>query len=167
MLALAACGRDSLADYAGRGDLAKVRSLVSQGADVNTKYAVGATALHLAARNGQIEVARFLLEKGAKPCGLGSRDTLRLEACMPLHGHEITDDIDPLTAELGWAVFIGTPKGHNAFWDIYNNATKSDAWYAGFMRKGIGTDYGLIRLDRHTGQLRDQTARLVYLFSIH
>ena len=49
---------------------------------------------------------RGLLEKGAKPCGLGSRDTLRLEACMPLHGHEISDDIDPITAELGWAVYL-------------------------------------------------------------
>ena len=47
-----------------------------------------------------------LLDKGAKPCGLGARDTLRLEACMPLHGHEINDDIDPITSELGWAVFM-------------------------------------------------------------
>jgi len=47
-----------------------------------------------------------LVESGSKPCGLGARDTLRLEACMPLHGHEINDDIDPFTAELGWAVFL-------------------------------------------------------------
>ncbi len=47
-----------------------------------------------------------LVESGAKPCGLGARDTLRLEACMPLHGHEINDDIDPVTAELGWAVYL-------------------------------------------------------------
>jgi hypothetical protein len=43
--------------------------------------------------------------------------------------------IRPLLADrLGWAVFIGTPKGHNAFWDIYNNALKLDSWYAKTLR---------------------------------
>ena len=43
--------------------------------------------------------------------------------------------IRPLLADrLGWAVFIGTPKGHNAFWDIYNNALKLDNWYAKTLR---------------------------------
>jgi aminomethyltransferase len=39
-----------------------------------------------------------------KPCGLGARDTLRLEAGMPLYGHELSETIDPLQAGLGWAV---------------------------------------------------------------
>jgi len=39
-----------------------------------------------------------------KPCGLGARDTLRLEAGMPLYGHELSEDIDPYQAGLGWAV---------------------------------------------------------------
>jgi aminomethyltransferase len=39
-----------------------------------------------------------------RPCGLGARDTLRLEAAMPLYGHELSEDIDPLQAGLGWAV---------------------------------------------------------------
>ena len=47
---------------------------------------------------------RVLLEAGAEPCGLGARDTLRLEAAMPLYGHEMTDDISPLEAGLAWAV---------------------------------------------------------------
>ena len=38
------------------------------------------------------------------PCGLAARDTLRLEAAMPLYGHELTEDIDPLSAGLGFAV---------------------------------------------------------------
>ena len=46
-----------------------------------------------------------LIGMGVTPCGLGARDTLRLEACMPLHGHEISDDITPLEAELDWAIF--------------------------------------------------------------
>ncbi len=39
-----------------------------------------------------------------RPCGLGARDSLRLEAGMALYGHEITEDIDPLTAGLNFAV---------------------------------------------------------------
>ena len=42
--------------------------------------------------------------EGLIPCGLGARDTLRLEAGMPLYGHEMTDDITPIEAGLGWAV---------------------------------------------------------------
>jgi aminomethyltransferase len=45
-----------------------------------------------------------LTRRGAKPCGLGARDTLRLEAAMPLYGHELTEEIDPFQAGLGWAV---------------------------------------------------------------
>lgn len=40
----------------------------------------------------------------AKPCGLGARDTLRLEAAMPLYGHELSEEIDPYQADLAWAV---------------------------------------------------------------
>jgi aminomethyltransferase len=51
---------------------------------------------------------------GLLPIGLGARDTLRLEARMPLYGNELADDITPLEAGLGWAVkldkgpFIGS-----------------------------------------------------------
>ncbi len=44
-------------------------------------------------------------------CGLGSRDSLRLEAGYPLYGHEITADISPLTAGLGWTVKLDKPAG--------------------------------------------------------
>jgi aminomethyltransferase len=39
-----------------------------------------------------------------RPCGLGARDSLRTEASMPLYGHEITEEIDPLSAGLAFAV---------------------------------------------------------------
>lgn len=47
-----------------------------------------------------------------RPAGLGARDTLRLEAAMPLYGHEISEEVDSLTAGQGWCVdlsvdFIG------------------------------------------------------------
>ncbi len=41
-----------------------------------------------------------------KPCGLGARDSLRLEAGMALYGHEITEEIDPITAGLNFAVKV-------------------------------------------------------------
>jgi aminomethyltransferase len=41
---------------------------------------------------------------GLLPIGLGARDTLRLEAKMALYGHELTEEINPLEAALGWAV---------------------------------------------------------------
>jgi aminomethyltransferase len=43
-----------------------------------------------------------VLERGAVPCGLGARDTLRLEACYPLHGQDITPETDAISAGLGW-----------------------------------------------------------------
>jgi aminomethyltransferase len=45
-----------------------------------------------------------LLARGGVPCGLGARDTLRFEAAMPLYGHELGEEIDPIQAGLGWAV---------------------------------------------------------------
>jgi aminomethyltransferase len=44
-----------------------------------------------------------VLERGAVPCGLGARDSLRLEVCYPLHGNDIGPDTDALSAGLGWA----------------------------------------------------------------
>ncbi len=50
-----------------------------------------------------------LLATGIEPAGLGARDTLRLEAALPLHGHELGPGITPLQAGLGWVV--GWDKG--------------------------------------------------------
>ncbi len=55
-----------------------------------------------------VALATALLEagqsRGLELAGLGARDSLRLEAGYPLYGHEITQDISPLTAGLGWTV---------------------------------------------------------------
>ncbi|MBS1721938.1 MAG: glycine cleavage system aminomethyltransferase GcvT [Armatimonadetes bacterium] len=45
-----------------------------------------------------------LLEAGVEPCGLGARDTLRVEAGLPLYGHELNDTLSPIAAGLGWVV---------------------------------------------------------------
>jgi aminomethyltransferase len=44
-----------------------------------------------------------VLERGVAPCGLGARDSLRLEVCYPLHGNDIGPDTDAISAGLGWA----------------------------------------------------------------
>jgi len=49
-------------------------------------------------------VARAFLAAGLQPAGLGARDTLRLEAALPLHGHELSADITTLEADLGWVI---------------------------------------------------------------
>jgi aminomethyltransferase len=43
-----------------------------------------------------------VLARGVVPCGLGARDTLRLEVCYPLHGNDITQQTDAISAGLGW-----------------------------------------------------------------
>ncbi len=53
-----------------------------------------------------------LIEAGAAPCGLGARDTLRTEMGYPLHGQDLSLEISPVQARLGWAV--GWNKPH--FW---------------------------------------------------
>jgi aminomethyltransferase len=47
-----------------------------------------------------------LLDEGVTPCGLGARDTLRLEAAMALYGQDIDDTTSPLEAGLGWLVHL-------------------------------------------------------------
>ena len=62
----------------------------------------------IVANDQSVMIWETLLERGRDvgtvPCGLGCRDTLRLEAAMPLYGHELDESIDPLTAGLGFAV---------------------------------------------------------------
>jgi aminomethyltransferase len=55
-----------------------------------------------------IQLWDALLASGVTPCGLGARDTLRLEAAMCLYGQEISDTTTPLEAGLGWLVHLDT-----------------------------------------------------------
>ena len=62
----------------------------------------------IVAAERRVDGLEALLESG-KPhgiqaCGLGARDTLRLEAAMPLYGHELSETINPYAAGVGWAV---------------------------------------------------------------
>src|SRR5205085_4209952 len=62
----------------------------------------------------------------ANPCGLGARDPLRLEAAMPLYGHELDEKTDPLQAGLGWAVKLdkGDFLGRSALLERQKDASR-------------------------------------------
>ena len=49
-----------------------------------------------------------VLERGVAPCGLGARDTLRLEVCYPLHGNDLTQETDAISAGLAWVCALDT-----------------------------------------------------------
>jgi aminomethyltransferase len=49
-----------------------------------------------------------IIARGVTPCGLGARDTLRLEVCYPLHGNDIDTEHDAVSAGLGWACALET-----------------------------------------------------------
>jgi aminomethyltransferase len=57
------------------------------------------------------ELLRLGASRNVAVAGLGCRDTLRLEAAMPLYGHELSESIDPLTAGLAFAVKLGKEDG--------------------------------------------------------
>ncbi len=97
---------------------------------------------------------------GLVPCGLGARDTLRLEARLPLYGHELTDDISPLEAGLG--VFVKLDKGDF----IGRNALVAQK-EQGLRRKVVGlvvngrgiprADYGVYHGDKQIGHVTSGT----------
>ena len=49
-------------------------------------------------------------DHGIKPCGLGARDTLRLESCYPLYGHELNETTTPIEAGVGFFVALNKPQ---------------------------------------------------------
>ena len=77
-----------------------------------------------------IDLWECLMEKGGehglKPAGLGCRDTLRLEAAMPLYGHELSESIDPFSAGLGFAVKLDKQKfiGQEALRELKDKITR-------------------------------------------
>lgn len=77
----------------------------------------GEDGIEIAVPNDGAEVVwNALREAGAVPAGLGARDTLRLEAGLPLHGHELGEGITSLQAGLEWVVAWNKPefRGKNA-----------------------------------------------------
>jgi len=101
---------DSLAYYtAGEAQVAGVPCEVSR-----TGY-TGEDGFELTApADGAETLWQALVAQRGVPCGLAARDTLRLEAGMPLYGHELSEDLNPIHAGLGFAVSMkhadGSPR---------------------------------------------------------
>ncbi len=81
-------------------------------------------------------------EFGIKPCGLGARNTLRLEAKMALYGHELTASINPFEADLGWIVKMdkGDFIGRSALEKFQSKALSRKLTGFEMVGRGIGRD---------------------------
>jgi aminomethyltransferase len=94
---------------------------------------------------------------GLEPCGLASRDMLRLEAGMPLYGHELTEEITPVQAGLTWALKTSKPEfiGRNAL--IEQLERDKFARIVGFVMDGrvpAREGYKVFLDDREVGEVR-------------
>ena len=90
-----------------------------------------------------VELWRSLYQAGVVPCGLGARDTLRLEAAMALYGQDIDDTTTPLEAGLGWLVHLDT-KG-----DFIGRAVLQQQKTAGVQRRLVGLQTPGRNIARH------------------
>ena len=66
--------------------------------------------------NDAVALWQLLVNEGAQPCGLGARDTLRLEAGFPLFGHELNENSNPLCTPFAWVVKDKEFYGRQAMW---------------------------------------------------
>lgn len=95
--------------------------------------------------------------EGLEPCGLGSRDVLRLEAGMPLYGHELTEEITPVQAGLTWALKTSKPEfiGRNVL--VEQMERDEFSRIAGFVMDGRAPareGYKVFVGDREVGEVR-------------
>ena len=88
-----------------------------------------------------------LIAAGAVPCGLGARDTLRLEAAMALYGQDIDDTTTPLEAGLGWLVHLDT-KG-----DFIGRSALEQQKAQGVKRRLVGLQMQGRNIARHAYQV--------------
>ena len=89
-----------------------------------------------------IEFWQQLVEAGAKPCGLGARDTLRLEAGLNLYGNDMNEDTHPFESGLGWTVALDEKR------DFIGKDALLDVKATGVTQKLVGvvlTEKGVLR----------------------
>ncbi len=101
-----------------------------------------------------VELWNRLAGAGVRPCGLGARDTLRLEAGMNLYGNDMDEATSPLEAGLGWTVSFGPGR------DFVGRAALERARAAGVARRQVGLlleDKGILRAHQtvHAGDAGD------------
>ena len=94
-----------------------------------------------------VELWQNLIQAGVIPCGLGARDTLRLEAAMALYGQDIDDNTTPLEAGLGWLVHLDS-KG-----DFIGRSILEQQKADGVQRRLVGLQMQGRNIARHSYQI--------------
>jgi aminomethyltransferase len=94
-----------------------------------------------------VELWRSLHQAGVIPCGLGARDTLRLEAAMALYGQDIDETTTPLEAGMGWLVHLDT-KG-----DFIGRSVLEQQKSVGVQRRLVGLQMQGRNIARHGYQV--------------
>jgi len=89
-----------------------------------------------------LDAGNYGADTGVLPCGLGARNTLRLEAGMSLYGHEISDDVNLYEANLGWICKLakGDFNGHDALAKVKEEGTTRKLVGFEMVERGIGRD---------------------------
>lgn len=151
--AVAASPVDDIAYFAwGESEVAGVPCRIAR-----TGY-TGEDGFEFYAANGRIgEIWDALLQAGESagiaPIGLGARDTLRLEARMPLYGQELGDEISPYEAGLGWAVSLtkGDFVGRGPMAEVKaNGAKRRTVGFTTTSRSGAPRTHCDVRVDGQT-----------------
>lgn len=80
-----------------------------------------------------------LMRRDVQPCGLGARDTLRLEMGYPLHGNDLTTDITPVQARMRWAIGWDKPDfwGKDVLTAERENGPRRRSWGLEAVKKGV------------------------------
>ena len=104
---------------------------------------------------------KMLLEGGVKPCGLGARDTLRLEAGMSLYGSEMNDEVSPLEAALSWTVDLSNEDrqfvGRKALEELKNEGAKNTIVGLVLEGKGVIRDHQKVVTSLGDGEVTSGT----------
>ncbi len=149
--------------FADGVNVAGVRVLISR-----TGY-TGEDGFELYCKSRDVQVLwKALLEEGQEdgllPCGLGVRDLLRFEAGLPLYGQELTEEISPLEAGIGFAVKLDKKE------DFIGKASLAKQKEEGVTRKIVGlemidkgiprTDYPVFSMEKQVGIMTSGTHSL-------
>ncbi len=104
---------------------------------------------------------KMLLEAGVKPCGLGARDTLRLEAGMSLYGSEMNETVSPLEAALAWTVDLSDENrafvGREALEDLKAQGTEKTIVGLVLEGKGVIRDHQKVTTNLGDGEVTSGT----------
>ncbi|MBM5817507.1 MAG: glycine cleavage system aminomethyltransferase GcvT [Cyanobacteria bacterium K_Offshore_surface_m2_239] len=106
----------------------------------------------LLSRDQGLALWERLLAEGVAPCGLGARDTLRLEAAMHLYGNDMDDATTPLEASLGWLVHLEMPA------DFIGRAALERQTAEGVSRRLVGLKLAGRAIARHGYPVRHDGA---------